>query len=91
MWLKRTQTNQVNMLIFIDKGNKIKINSIDFTGNTMYTDAQLRKRMKNTKQKNVIRIFKASKYIKDKYKEDLVKVIDKYKEKRTKTKCFAIF
>ena len=75
-----TQTNQVNMLIFIDKGNKIKINSIDFTGNTMYTDAQLRKRMKNTKQKNVIRIFKASKYIKDKYKEDLVKVIDKYKE-----------
>ncbi len=75
-----TQTNQVNMLIFIDKGNKIKINSIDFTGNTMYTDSQLRKRMKNTKQKNVIRIFKASKYIKDKYKEDLVKVIDKYKE-----------
>ena len=37
--------------------------------------------MKNTKQINPIRIFKASKYIKDKYKEDLTSIIDKYKEK----------
>ena len=30
--------------------------------------------MKNTKQQNPIRIFKSSKYIKDKYKEDLVSI-----------------
>ena len=36
--------------------------------------------MKNTKQKNPIRILKRSKYIEEDYKEDLVSVIDKYKE-----------
>jgi len=37
--------------------------------------------MKNTKQINVLRIFKASKFIKEKYKEDLTKIVDNYKEK----------
>ena len=76
-----TSGNEVKMLVSIDKGNKIKIKHIDFEGNEKYTDAQLRAAMKNTKQKNFLRVFKASKYIKDKYKEDLTKIIDKYKEK----------
>jgi outer membrane protein insertion porin family len=36
--------------------------------------------MKNTKQKNLFRILKRSKYIKEDYKEDLVSLIDTYKE-----------
>ncbi|UOX35430.1 outer membrane protein assembly factor BamA [Flavobacterium sediminilitoris] len=72
---------EVKMLVNIDKGDKVKIKSIDFEGNSQLSDSKLRKAFKNTKQKNPIRIFKASKYIKEKYKEDLVTVIDKYKEK----------
>lgn len=45
------------------------------------SDKALRKAMKDTKQKNPIRILKASKFIKDKYKTDLEKVISAYKEK----------
>ena len=74
-------TNQVNMLVSIDKGDKIKISSIDFVGNEKISDKTLRKAMKDTKQKNPIRILKASKFIKDKYKTDLEKVIAAYKEK----------
>ncbi len=74
-------TNDVKMVVNIDKGDKVKISEINFTGNEKFTDANLRKSMKNTKQKFIFRILKASKFIKDKYKEDLVKVIDKYKEK----------
>jgi outer membrane protein insertion porin family len=37
--------------------------------------------MKDTKQKNFFRILKASKFIKEKYKSDLEKVIASYKEK----------
>ncbi len=37
--------------------------------------------MKNTKQKNPIRILKRSKYIEGDFKEDLESVVDKYKEK----------
>ena len=35
---------------------------------------QLRKAMKNTKQKNILRVFKRSKYIAADYKEDLESV-----------------
>ncbi len=76
-----TVINMVKMLVNIDKGDKIKIRQIVFTGNEKFTSSKLRKTMSNTKQKNPIRILKASKYIKDKYKEDLVAIIDKYKEK----------
>ena len=74
-------TNGVNMLVNIDKGDKIKIRKIAFEGNEKFSDKKLRKAMKNTKQINPIRILKASKFIKKKYDEDLVKLIDSYKEK----------
>ncbi len=76
-----TTINQVNMLLTIDKGTKVKIDEIDFVGNTKIADKKLRKAMKDTKKINVFRVFKASKFVKDKYKTDLEKVIDAYKEK----------
>ncbi|MDI5896791.1 outer membrane protein assembly factor BamA [Flavobacterium yafengii] len=80
--VKDTSTiNSVNMLVSIDKGEKVKIQKIDFVGNTKISDKTLRKAMKDTKQKNFIRILKASKFIKEKYKTDLEKIISAYKEK----------
>ncbi|MBB1193635.1 outer membrane protein assembly factor BamA [Flavobacterium sp. SOK18b] len=76
-----TTINQVNMLVNIDKGDKVKIESIDFVGNTKISDKKLRNAMKDTKQKKLTRLLKPSKYIKDKYKTDLEKVIASYKEK----------
>ncbi|MGL2966675.1 BamA/OMP85 family outer membrane protein [Flavobacterium sp. XGLA_31] len=76
-----TEGNQVKMLVNIDKGDKLKISRITFDGNEKFSDKKLRGAMKNTKQINPIRIFKASKFIKDKYKEDLTSVVEKYKEK----------
>ena len=73
--------NAVNMLVTIDKGDKVKIRTITFEGNEKFSDKKLRKAMKNTKQINPIRILKASKFIKKKYDEDLVKITDAYKEK----------
>lgn len=73
--------NHVNMLVRIDKGDKVKISSIDFTGNKQLTASQLRNAMKDTKQKNVFRILKSSKFIPEKYKTDLEKVVAAYKEK----------
>ncbi|MBT8267200.1 MAG: outer membrane protein assembly factor BamA [Bacteroidia bacterium] len=74
------QKKRVNMLMTIDKGNKIKVKKINFVGAEKVNAKKLRKSMKNTKQKNPIRVFKRSKYIDADYKEDLVSVIDKYKE-----------
>ena len=75
-----TAGNQVKMLVNIDKGDKLKVSKITFEGNEKFSDSKLRKAMKNTKQINPIRILKASKFIKDKYKADLTSIVDKYKE-----------
>jgi len=74
------EKTRVNMLVNIDKGNKVKIKSIDFNGNEQLSDKKLRKAMKNTKKKNPIRILKRSKYVEEDYKEDLVSLVDTYKE-----------
>jgi len=77
-------TNTVKMVVNIDKGEKVRISKIEFTGNKELSDKSLRKAMKDTKQKafpNPLRIFKPSKFIAAKYKDDLGKVIDKFKEK----------
>jgi outer membrane protein insertion porin family len=76
--------NEVKMLVNVDRGTKTRISSIDFEGNTVFSDAQLRRTMKKTKERNFFRLFRlnfrASKYIKDEYKNDLTAIIDKYKE-----------
>ncbi|MGJ8743800.1 outer membrane protein assembly factor BamA [Polaribacter sp.] len=70
--------NIVNMSVFIDKGNKIKIKDILFTGNKALSDKKLRGAMKNTKEKFFGRFWKGSKYIEEKYEEDLESILDKY-------------
>ena len=67
------------MVVNVDRGSKVKVSKIDFEGNTKITDSKLRSAFKNTKTKNPIRVFKASKYIKEKYKEDLNTIVNKYK------------
>ncbi|WP_092206581.1 BamA/OMP85 family outer membrane protein [Bizionia echini] len=70
----------VNMVLNVDKGKKVKVSEINFEGNSAIPDSKLRKAMKNTKQKNFLRLFKRSKFIEADYKEDLESVIDKLKE-----------
>ena len=73
-----TDANTVNMAIFIDKGEKIKIKNIFFKGNNAISNGKLRKAMKNTKQRFLGRFWKSSKYIEEDYLEDLESIIDKY-------------
>lgn len=73
--------SRVDMLVRIDRGQKIKVKSIAFEGTEKLSPKKLRKAMKNTKQKNILHVLKRSKYIEADYKEDLQSVVDKYKEK----------
>ena len=70
--------NTVNMSVFIDQGKKIKIKDIKFTGNKALSGSQLRGEMSNTKRKAFGRFWKSSKFIDDKYKEDLESILKKY-------------
>ena len=49
--------NAVSLAFFINKGTKVKINSIDFTGNKEVQDSKLKKQMKGTKEMTRITLF----------------------------------
>ena len=71
---------KVNMVLAIDKGKKVKVKEIVYSGNSVLKENQLRSAMKNTKERNYLRVWKRSKYIEEDYKADLTSLIDKYKE-----------
>ncbi|MGB0891989.1 MAG: outer membrane protein assembly factor BamA [Flavobacteriaceae bacterium] len=70
--------NTVNMSVFVDRGKKIKIKDIKFTGNKALSDSKLRGEMSNTKRKFFGRFWKSSKFIDEDYKEDLENILKKY-------------
>ena len=73
-------TNSYKMVVNVDRGPRIKIRDINFEGNEIFKQTKLKSKLKNTKSKNLIRFWKRSKYIVDDFKEDLVGLIDFYKE-----------
>jgi outer membrane protein insertion porin family len=76
-----TGVNKVNVVVNIDRGEKVKIEEIEFTGNEQFSDARLKKSLKNTKEKNFLRFWKRSKFIEEEYEKDKVTLVNKYKEK----------
>jgi len=69
------RTNSVRLEFLIDKGSRIKIQDITFSGNTI-KDRKLRKQFENTKRKR--RLFASSKFIKEDYEADKQALINYY-------------
>ncbi len=75
-----TNKSKVKMTLDIVKGSKLKVNEIKFNGINQLKSKTLEKAMKNTKTKKFYRLFKRSKYVPEDFKEDLLSIVDKYKE-----------
>ena len=75
-----TNKSKVKMTLDIVKGIKLKVNQIKFNGIDQLKSKTLEKAMKNTKRKKFYRLFKRSKYVPEDFKEDLLSLVDKYKE-----------
>jgi len=76
-----TVKGKARVRVFIDKGKRVKISHIRFHGNKAFGNARLRAKLKNTKRKNPLRFWKASKFIKDKYEDDKANLIEFYRSK----------
>lgn len=72
--------NGVLLTINIKKNNRVKINNIFFNGNENISSGNLRKAMKETKQRSFINVFKSSKFISSLYDEDKSGIIAKYRK-----------
>jgi outer membrane protein insertion porin family len=73
--------NNATMKIDISKGNKVKISKIQFEGVSELSERTVRRKLKNTKQKAIYRLFSPSKYIPKKFEEDKGKLVDFYNKK----------
>jgi len=88
--------NLRNLVITIDKGERVKISVINVYGNEVvntnpddkfikryktkisYSDGGIRRSMKDTKQKGIMRIFKRSKYNNTAFERDKMAILEKY-------------
>ncbi|WP_165501853.1 BamA/OMP85 family outer membrane protein [Pedobacter frigiditerrae] len=75
------QENSVVLQVIIDKGKRVKVHEIKFTGNKDFKSAKLRKYLKKTKQQAFYKVFGSGKFNKEKYEEDKLKLVAKMQEK----------
>lgn len=73
--------NGVVLQVFVERGRKVKVQKINFTGNKEFKAAQLRKYLKKTKQRAFYKIFGPGKYSQEKFKEDKEKLIAKMQDR----------
>lgn len=67
--------NEKRVVFLVDEGDKIKIESIDFTGNTVFSDRRLRYAMKKTRQRNFYQFWDSKDvYNQANYEEDIESV-----------------
>ncbi len=75
-----TMPNNVILYINVDPNERIKIENLIIEGNEYFPDWRLRLKMKETKEKAWYHLFKASKFIREDFKDDKKAIIDKYNE-----------
>ena len=72
--------NSIMVNIHIKKNKKVKIENIQVEGNAVFNENRIKKKLKKTKEKRFIRIFKPSKFIANTYEEDKKKLIQYYNQ-----------
>jgi outer membrane protein insertion porin family len=70
--------NAVELTFDIERGNRIKIEEIEWVGADKMSVATLNRTMKNTKKAAVYHVFKSSKFLEDEYEEDKAAIVARY-------------
>ena len=70
--------NSVALRINVDRGEKVRIRSIDFEGNNAFSDRKLRSKLKKTKEKKPYKLLTSGKFQKQEYEDDKRNLIEYY-------------
>lgn len=73
--------NHAQLVIDVKKGKRVKIDKIDFVGNSAVSDNRLYRLMKKTKRNTWWSVFNVSKYMEKDYRTDKAAVIEFYNKK----------
>ncbi|MDX1429841.1 MAG: POTRA domain-containing protein, partial [Rhodothermales bacterium] len=74
------EDNTVDVQFVVDKGPKVKVGAIQIHGNEKLDDGDVRGQMK-TKPKSWWRFWRNEKFEREKFREDLRRIVDHYNEK----------
>ena len=70
--------NAVELTFDIERGNRIKIENIEWVGAEKMSITTLNRTMKNTKKAAIYHVFKSSKFLENEYEEDKVAIVARY-------------
>ncbi|MFM2226705.1 MAG: outer membrane protein assembly factor BamA [Bacteroidota bacterium] len=70
--------NAVELTFDIERGNRIKIEEIEWVGANKMSVATLNRTMKNTKKAAIYHVFKSSKFLEEEYEEDKAAIVARY-------------
>jgi outer membrane protein insertion porin family len=74
-----SEANGAKLLVSVDRGEKTKIQDIYFNGNTVFSDRELETSMKKTRDRNILNLFKSSKFRPNQFPEDKRRILQKYR------------
>ncbi len=69
-------TLKEDLIIDVNRGKKVKISHINIVGNEKFKESRIKRKLKDTKQRNFLRFWKPSKLDQTKFQSDLTKVED---------------
>lgn len=73
--------NQVILDVDIDRNNKVKVHKIYINGNNVLSDRKVKRAMKKTNENgDILNLFKQKKFVDADYRDDKIRIIDKYNE-----------
>lgn len=76
-----SRENQVYLDIDVVRQNKIKVHKIHIGGNSVLSDAKVKRAMKKTNENgNILNLFKQKKFVEQDYADDKNRIIQKYNE-----------
>ncbi|MCF8318952.1 MAG: outer membrane protein assembly factor BamA [Sphingobacteriaceae bacterium] len=75
------EANSVVLRVRVDKHNKVKVHHISIAGNTVFTDSQIRKLLKKTRQQAFYKLLGTGKFTTEKFESDKEKLISKLQER----------
>ncbi len=75
-----TRVNSMKIEFHIDRGNRTRIREVNIYGNEVLTDRQIKRIMKNTRERSLRFIFSSSRLVEDDFEEDKRLLIERYNE-----------
>lgn len=74
----KSKKKDLEVTFHINKGKKVRIQDLEFYGNSVLSSAKLRRKMKETKRYRKWNIFNSGKFLEDNYEADKPKLLEKY-------------